>query len=170
MAATLTSPQVGMNITGNLSAGTFPTRTANPSHPITSTPNVGATAGSVNKLYQASFTIVNNATPTAIDLTSLTDIDGTTINLANVYAIEISNDSPNTGEDITHGGGTNGLYTVSPNVLPGGIAGGGALDPSGIIIKYGTIGKTVDATHKILTLATAAGTNVPGRITILGRQ
>jgi hypothetical protein len=108
MAATLTNPQIGMAISGLLTSGTFPVRSASPTHQNTSTPAVGNSAGQVNRLYQAAFTVASSGSPTSIDLTTLVDIDGTTINFVNIYSIEISNDSVTTGENMTLFGGTNG--------------------------------------------------------------
>jgi hypothetical protein len=164
MAATLTNPQIGMAISGILSSGTFPVRTASPAHTNTSTPTVGASAGQVNRLYQAAFTVASSGSPTSIDLTTLVDIDGTTINLASVYAIEVSNDSITPGEDMTLFGGTNGLVATGTLVLKAGT------DPGAICHKWGSAGVTVDGTHKIVQITIAAGTNVTGKITILGRQ
>jgi hypothetical protein len=163
MAATLTNPQIGMAISGLLTSGTFPVRSASPTHQNTSTPAVGNSAGQVNRLYQAAFTVASSGSPTSIDLTTLVDIDGTTINFVNIYSIEISNDSVTTGENMTLFGGTNGLVATSTLLLYGGV------DPGAMLHKFGSAGLTVDATHKIVTIAIAAGTNVTGKITILGR-
>jgi hypothetical protein len=145
MAATLTNPQIGMAISGILSSGTFPVRTASPAHTNTSTPTVGASAGQVNRLYQAAFTVASSGSPTSI-------------------AIEVSNDSITPGEDMTLFGGTNGLVATGTLVLKAGT------DPGAICHKWGSAGVTVDGTHKIVQITIAAGTNVTGKITILGRQ
>jgi hypothetical protein len=127
MAATLTNPQIGMAISGLLTSGTFPVRSASPTHQNTSTPAVGNSAGQVNRLYQAAFTVASSGSPTSIDLTTLVDIDGTTINFVNIYSIEISNDSVTTGENMTLFGGTNGLVATSTLPLYGGVDPGAML-------------------------------------------
>lgn len=162
--ATLTNPQLSGAVVATLtgSAGSSNT-TTNVNHASASTPVVGSGAGQVNKIYDSAFTIVDNATPTTIDLSNVADPQGNALSFSVVNAIKITNNSIVAGQDITPFGGTNGLLATSTvKVLAG-------TTPGSLTLDFGTTGVTVDGTHKIIQLALAAGAGVTGKITVLGR-
>jgi hypothetical protein len=160
MASTLTNPQISAAITVALAGGAAPAiSAANVQHAVAQTLTAGASAGQVNKVYSAARS-VSNGTPDSIDLTALTDPLGQALNFTKVSAILINNLSTTVGRDLTIGGGTNGLFTAAPNPVK---ANGGIwflADPTAQI--------TVDGTHKIITVAIAAGTD-SYNITVIGQ-
>ena len=161
MPSTLSSPQVSAAIVSTITGGASPApSTANVNHAAARTPTVGSGAGNVNKIYSAAFTVTNGA-PLSLDLTALTDPLGQANNFGTVYSILITNDSTTAGQDFTCFGGTNGLIATSTELC---YANGGAK-----LLDTGTTGITVDGTHKIITIAVAAGTAVPGKITVIGK-
>lgn len=164
MASTVTSPQAGCTLSaslkGSASATVKPSAGVSDSTPVTYA--VGNTAGQVNKVYTTTVT-VNTSGATLIDLTSgITDALGASIVFAKVSAIKITNKSTTTGENITVGGGTNGLFTALPFTLEAGTG-----TESFTLCKGAGI--TVDGTHKILQLAAASGSAVTVTVTIFGR-
>jgi hypothetical protein len=161
MATTVASPALAASVTANLTGGAPPAPSQSPvNHSYNPTLTVGAAAGQSNKVYSAPFT-VTTGTPLALDLTTLVDPLGGALNFSAVTSILITNDSTTAGQDFTIGGGTNGLFTAAPNIVA---ANGGAY-----FISNPTAQITVDGTHKILTIAVAAGTGVGGKVTIVGR-
>lgn len=163
MASTLTSPQISATIKGSLAGGAAPaTATSNPNHSPVEAPVVGSTSGQCNLIYSAPFA-VSNGSPLALDLTSLQDPLGAALNFSQAHAILIENDSTTAGQDMTIFGGSNGLLAASTAILYAGTA------PGFQLLNFGTTGVTVDSTHKIIQIAVAAGTNVAGKITVLGK-
>jgi hypothetical protein len=162
MSDTMNNPQVSAQINASLSGGAAPaTASSNIAHNVANALVVGASAGQVNKAYSSPFT-VSNGSPLVLDLnTGLTDPLGNALVFTKVAAILISNDSTTTGEDFTLGGGTNPLFTTAPNIVA---AKGGAY-----LIVNPVAQITVDSTHKTIQIAVAAGTNVPGKITVIGQ-
>lgn len=157
MASTLSnasiSSQISVDIVRGGLAGTVTHRNAQ-------TPAIGTVTNQVNLVFQNDF-IVATGTPLTFDLTSLVDPAGSAINFGHVTHLHIENLSAVAGEDLTVGGGTNGLFAADPKPIR---ANGGNVqhaDPNPGIL--------VDGTHKIVQLAAAAGTAVLGRITIMGR-
>lgn len=165
MAATLSQPQIGAGISASLSASSgAAANTANIQDSSTVTPTVGSSAGNVNKIYSAQLTIADSSTPQTLDLTSLTDPLGNAIVFGTIYAIKATIASDTTaGHDLLVGGAaSNSVLTLVDPVLAG-------TDPGCLLIKYGSAGKTVDATHKNLKIAIAAGLNVLVNVTIIGK-
>ncbi len=162
MASTLANPQISSAITVALSGGAAPAvASANVQHSVAQTLTVGASAGQVSKVYSASL-LVSTGTPASLDLTTgLFDPLGVALVFTKVSAIHINNLSTTVGQNLTIGGGTNGLFTASPNTCD---ANGGEW-----FIASPTAQITVDGTHKIITITAAAGTNVPYNITVIGQ-
>ena len=102
------------------------------------------------KIYFASYSVTTSTT--SIDLTSLTDAYGTVLSFSTVRHLAIVNNSGT--NDITAGGGTNGLVSTLP-VLKGFVPTTGE---NGTAINL-TTNITVDSTHKILALTGSAGTS-----------
>lgn len=160
MAATLSNPQISAAISVTLSGGAAPaTTSSNVSHASARTPTVGSATGNVNKVYSATFSVATG-TPVSLDLTTLTDPLGNALNFGTVYSILVTNDSVTAGQDLTIFGGTNGLIATSTELV---YANGGTK-----LLDTGTTGIATDGTHKIVTIAAAAGT-VAGKITIIGK-
>lgn len=163
MATTVTSPQFSATLSAGLNNGasTYPKVSTSFTHQANGSYDVGSSAGEVNKAYSVDVN-VNTSGATSIDLTTLTDAIGTSTAFGTVSAILITNKSTVNGQNITVGGGTNGLFAAWPVTLD-------ATDGLETLLIRKKLGITVDGTHKILTLAAAAGAAVPVRVTILGR-
>jgi hypothetical protein len=164
MSTTVSSPQISAAIHASLAGGAAPAiTTSNVIHDVTEAPTVGSATGNVNKVYSAPFTIAASGTPTSIDLSAATDPLGNALNFGTIHAIIVENLSVTPGEDITIGAGTNGVVASVPLIAYGGAV------PGWLAYNAGSTGLTVDATHKIITLTAAAGTNVAGKITVIGK-
>lgn len=161
MSDTMTNPQVSLQISASLTGGAAPaTASSAVAHTIANALTSGSGAGQVNKTYSSAFTVTSGS-PLVLDLTTgLVDPLGNALVFSEVSAILISNDSTTAGQDFTIGGGTNPLFASAPNIVA---ANGGAwmiLNPTAQI--------TVDSTHKTVQISVAAGTSVPGKITVIG--
>lgn len=163
MSTTLSNVSIAAAITAALAGGAAPaTVSGNVQHNCADTPTVGSSTGNVNKVYSAAFT-VDTGTPLSLDLTSLVDPLGQTNNFGTVHAILIENLSIVAGRDFTVFGGTNGLVATSTTLIYAGTK------PGFLLIDFGTTGIAVDGTHKIITIAVAAGTGIAGKITVVGK-
>lgn len=157
MASTLSNASISSQISVDIVRGGL---LGTVTHRNAQTPAIGTVTNQVNLVFQNDFTVATG-TPITFDLTSLTDPAGAAINFGHVTHFHVENFSTITGEDLTIGGGTNGLFAADPKPVR---ANGGNVqhaDPNPGIL--------VDGTHKIIQLAAAAGTAVLGRITIIGR-
>lgn len=94
-----------------------------------------------------------------LDATAIVEAGNTTVALAAVSHVMYRNTSATPGENVTIGGGATPLFPVDPTPVP----------PGGVWFRTFPDGLTVDATHKTIRLATAAGAAVPGVLTIWGR-
>lgn len=104
----------------------------------------------ITKLYFNTYTVGTSAT--TIDLTSLTDAYGQSISFGTVKALlVVNNDATN---NLTVGGGTNGLFSTLPFTLNGQTVSGSQQGSALSIITP----ITVDGTHKILSLTASAST------------
>lgn len=121
---------------------------------------IGTGTGQVCKDYAVEVTIASG-TPATIDFTALLDENFSALSFGTIEAIKISNKSVNAGEDVTVGGGTNGLFTALPFALKALARGDSTIEIATPI--------TVDSTHKILQLTAATGAAVKVRITFVGR-
>lgn len=130
---------------------------------VTITTNAGSITVKANKIYQASGTA--SATPTDIDLTATTNVDGTT-GFSYVRGIIIFNDATTDAYTLTTGAGTNPFKTYL-----GGTSPTLAIDPGGMFMlmkPLGTNGHAVtNSSNDILRLDPGAN-NVPYRIVIFG--
>lgn len=155
---TLSNVRVALQIAADLVTSLFRGAV---NHQVSQTFTIGSAAGNVQKIYSSDFVVVNSGTPTTFDLTSLLDPGAGAVTFAFVTHIIIENLSTTTAEIMTVMGGTNGLQATSTNPL----------QPNGgvWVMCNPNPGITVDGTHKIVNLAVASGTNVSGKITILGR-
>lgn len=119
----------------------------------------GFSGSECTKLYFATYTV--GTSPTSIDLTSLTDAFGNALSFATIRHLAIiNNDVTN---NLTVGGGSNGLFAALPFTLTGSTASSGN---KGSCLQL-TANITVDGTHKILTLTSSAST-ISVNVFILG--
>lgn len=158
---TITNPSIQGGITYNKTIPTVGASTASLQFPDSSSGSiaVGTSAGAANFGTTINFN-VTSGTPYTLDLTALTDTDGSSVTLASLSALKITNNSTTTGQDFTAGGGTNPIIaseSTDPIQANGGFH--NARYPAGI---------TVDSTHKLLQITVAAGTSVSGTVTLLG--
>lgn len=129
---------------------------------VTISSNAGTITVKGNRVYQASGSAAASAVN--IDLTAVTNIDGTT-GFSYVRALLIFNDATTTLYTLTTGAGSNPfapyLGGTSPTI---------AIDPGGAFVAIkalGTHGYTVDSTHKTLQLDPGSNT-VPYRVVVVG--
>ena len=161
MAAVLSNPAISCAITCNMSGGAAPApATAVINDATARQATVGSSAGNVNKIYSAVFT-VTNGTPLVFDVTSLTDALGNALNFGTVYAIKITNSSTTAGQDFTLYGGTNPILAASTELC---YANGGVK-----LLDTGTTGIAISGSVKTIQITVAAGTGVAGVITIIGK-
>lgn len=127
---------------------------------------VGSGAGSADKEYSAAF-VVTTGSPLVLDVTNLLDLLGGTINMLHVLAVKITNSSKTPGQDMTVGGGSNPLFAAFPITLK---ANAGASDVDFLGFHSPNPGIATSGSIKNIQISVAAGTSVPGNITILGRS
>lgn len=158
----LQNPKVTLAITGAIGDGASPpVVNASINHTVSLSLPVGTSAGDVNIEYYRPIA-VSVGTPLVLDLTNLTDPLGNSISMSVVTAILLSNESTTTGQDLTLGGGTHPLFAAMPVPAQAGGGAVGVLAPaSGFAVVSGT--------SNTLQVTAAAGSGVPGRLTILGR-
>lgn len=165
MSSTLSSPQVGMNVTANLasSAGAGATTTViNDSSAFA--PTVGSSAGNVNRVYTSAITVAASGTALSVDLTNLSDPQGNAISISTLNVLKLSNSSTTAGQDMLLSTTiANQLMVMTGAKIPAGVT------PGVLCLSLGTTGLAVDATHKILLIDIAAGTNVVGQLTLIGK-
>jgi hypothetical protein len=172
MSATLTNPQVGCSVQGDLasvSGANAGTNTVRDFAARTYTVGTGATQN-VNRLYTADLT-VDTGTANVLDVNALTDAAGAALNLAHVHTIKIQNLSGTAGQDLTIGGGTTPLSSNIAGVCYAGSV-AGASGNGGVFLIDNPVGgfPVSNGTADKLTINVAAGTAVPFRISILGRD
>lgn len=129
---------------------------------VTISSNAGTITVSGNKVYQASGTA--SATPTDIDLSAVTNVDGTT-GFSYVRAIIIFNDATTTAYTLSTGAGTNPFKPYLSGTSP--VL---AVNPGSFFAAFqplGTNGYTVDGSNKTVRLDPGAN-NVPYRIVVVG--
>lgn len=129
---------------------------------VTISSNSGTIAISANKIYQASGTA--SATPTDIDLTTVTNVDGTT-GFSYVRGVIIFNDATTTTYTLSTGAGTNPFKPYLSGTSP--VL---AIDPGGMFFvmkPLGTNGHTVDSSNKVLRLDPGSNA-VPYRVVVFG--
>lgn len=130
---------------------------------VSITSNAGTITIKGNKIYQASGTA--SATPTDIDLTTVTNVDGTT-GFSYIRAMFIFNDATTDAYTLTTGGGTNPFKTYLGGTTPT-----LAIDPGGVFIllkPLGTTGHAVTNSSNDIVRLDPGANNVPYRIVIVG--
>ena len=119
-------------------------------------------AGQVCRRYSATLTLTVG-TPTLVDLSALTDESGAAYGLASIEVLKVSNKSTTAGQDVTAGGGTNGVFAAYPHAIKATARGDSTLFVASPVV--------VDTTHKILQLTPAgvAGATFTVLLTVVGR-
>jgi hypothetical protein len=88
---------------------------------------------------------------------------GNALGMVHVTGVLVENDSTTAGQDFTVGGGTNPVLGTNQGTAQ---ANGGVFCIVNPSPGYSVVGGTSDT----LQISVAAGTNVAGKITILGRS
>jgi hypothetical protein len=105
------------------------------------------TSTDVTKCYFNSYNVTT--TPTAVDVTGLTDAYGQAISFGTVKHVQLVNNDA--AANLTAGGGTNALFAALPALV------GQAGNPNGSCVNL-TTNLTADGTHKNIQLVASAGT------------
>jgi hypothetical protein len=158
MSTTLSNPSISAGISATIESGLLSGTITH--RPAAQSPSVGTNAGNVNLIYSADFTVTSGS-PLSLDLSSIADAAGNVVTFGHITHFLAENRSTNTAEIMSLFGGTNGVFTADPKPLQ---ANGGLS-----FMANPNPGVTIDGTHKIVTVTVAAGTSVPGRLTIIGR-
>jgi hypothetical protein len=154
---------MSLSLKAQLTAGASPAVVASQvNHSPTFTIGAGNTAGNADRCYSAPFTITAG-TPLTVNLSTALDPMQTAIGMLHVSAILVENDSTTAGQDFTIGSGTHPLSATDSGTAQ---ANGGVYLMWNPNPGYAVTTGSADT----LTLTVANGTNVPGKITILGRS
>lgn len=163
MATTLSNPIVSVQLKCQLTAGAAPAVIASQ---VNHQPNVsigpGNTAGNVDRCFCEPFT-VTAGTPLTVNVASATDPMGNALGIVHVTSVLVENDSTTAGQDFTVGGGTHPVLGTDQGTAQ---ANGGVF----CVVNPSPGYSVVSGTSDTLQISVAAGTNVPGKITIFGRS
>jgi hypothetical protein len=163
MPTTLSNPSITLQIKATLTAGAVPAPIGSlVSHAPTFSLAAGNSAGNVDRCYSASFTITTG-TPLTINVASAFDPLGSALGMIHVTSVLVENDSATAGQDMTIGGGANPVLGTYLGIAQ---ANGGVDFSCNPNPGFTVAGGSADT----LTITVAAGTSVPGKITILGRS
>jgi hypothetical protein len=162
MSTTLSNPSATAQIKCQLTSGAAP---AVVTSQVNHQPNVsiGAanTAGNVNCCFSEPFT-VSSGTPLTINLVSALDPLGAALGAVHVTSVLVENDSTTAGQDFTVGTGTHAALGTDQGTAQ---ANGGVF----FVINPNPGYSVVSGTSDTLQISVAAGTNVPGKVTVLAR-
>jgi hypothetical protein len=163
MSTSLTNPLVALSVKASLASGSAPAPVGSlVNHAPNFSLGAGNTAGNIDRCYSASFAITTG-TPLTINVASALDPLGNALGIVHVSSVLVENDSTTAGQDFTIGSGTNPVLGSRVGIAQ---ANGGvdfSCNPSpGFLVTSGSA--------DTLTITVAAGTAVPGKITILGRS
>jgi hypothetical protein len=163
MSTALSNPQANVQLRCQLTTGVSPAVVMSQvSHQPNIALGVGNTAGNVDRCLSESFT-VSAGSPLTVNLTSAFDPLGNALGMVHVTSVLVENDSSTAGQDFTVGGGTHPVLGTDQGTAQ---ANGGALLVTNPNPGYSVVASTSDT----LQISVASGTNVPGKLTILGRS
>jgi hypothetical protein len=163
MSTTLSNPQANVQLRCQLTTGAAPAVVASQvNHQPSIALGAGNTAGSVDRCFSESFT-VSAGTPLTVNLSSATDPLGNAVGMVHVTSVLVENDSTTAGQDFTVGGGTHPVLGTDQGTAQ---ANGGEFLVTNPNPGYSVVSGTSDT----LQISVASGTNVPGKVTILGRS
>ncbi|MGD1275671.1 MAG: hypothetical protein ABR964_00435 [Tepidisphaeraceae bacterium] len=163
MATVLSNPSMSLSLKAQLTAGAAPAVAASQvNHSPTFTVGAGNTAGNVDRCYSAPIQVSAGA-PLTINVGTALDPLQNALGMLHVCAILVENDSTTAGQDMTIGGGTHPVSATDS---------GTAQANGGVWLMWNpNPGYAVSAgSADTITVTVAAGTNVAGKITILGRS
>lgn len=128
----------------------------------------GTASGQVDTLYAKSFTLAAS-TPTAIDLTTLTDPAGNAINFARVREFVVQNTTATAGYDVkVYATGTNGWSPVPPSTSPLTVRYGSVFRMSDKFSTGAGNGNIVTSTSKSVTFDPGSNGPITINVMILG--
>ena len=163
MSTTLSNPSVTAQIKCQLTAGAVPAVvTSQVNHQPNISIGAANTAGNVDRCFSEPFT-VTSGTPLTISLVTALDPLGTAVGAVHVTSVLVENDSTTAGQDFTVGGGTHPVLGSDQGTAQ---ANGGVF----FLINPNPGYSVVSGTSDTLQISVAAGTNVPGKVTILARS
>jgi hypothetical protein len=163
MATTLSNPQPSVQLKCQLAGGAAPAVvTSQVNHQPAAALGAGNAAGSVDGCYCESFT-VSAGTPLTVTLPSAADPLGNPLAMAHVTSVLVENGSTTAGQDFTVGGGTHPVLGSDQGTAQ---ANGGIF----FVINPNPGYALVAGTSDTLQISVASGTNVPGKLTVLGRS
>lgn len=163
MATTLSNPQPSVQLKCQLTSGAAPAVVSSQvNHQPTVTIGAGNSVGSVDGCFSESFT-VSAGTPLTITLPSATDPLGNALAMVHVTSVLVENDSTTAGQGFTVGGGTHPVLGTDQGTAQ---ANGGVF----FVINPNPGYSVVAGTSDTLQISVASGTNVPGKVTVLGRS
>jgi hypothetical protein len=122
----------------------------------------GNSAGNVDRCFCEPFT-VTAGTPLTVNVSSATDPMGNALGMLHVTSVLVENDSTTGGQDFTVGAGTHPVLGTDQGTAQ---ANGGVF----CVVNPNPGYAVVSGTSDTLQISVASGTNVPGKITILGRS
>lgn len=123
---------------------------------------IGTGDGQADVMIHRDIAVVNNATPFVVDLTTAQDVSGAVRPMVDFVGWKLENLSDTAGEDFTVGGGANPVIPADGEVVQ---AKGGRSEKF-----YPNLGRPVAGGSKNFQIAVAAGANVAGRLTLIGRS
>jgi hypothetical protein len=163
MSTTLSNPSITAQFKAQLTAGAVPAPvTSQVNHLPTVTLGPGNSPGNVDRCFSEPFT-VTAGTPLTINLSTALDPIGNALAMLHVTSILVENDSTTAGQNFTVGGGTNPALGTDQGTAQ---ANGGVF----CVVNPNPGYAVVSGASDTLQITVAAGTSVPGKITILGRS
>jgi hypothetical protein len=163
MSTILSNPLASLQLKCQLTAGAAP---AVVTSQVNQQPNIsvgaGNSAGNVDRCFCEPFTVTAGM-PLTINVSSAADPIGNALGMVHVTSILVENDSTTAGQDFTVGGGTHPVLGTDQGTAQ---ANGGIFCVFNPNPGYSVVSGTSDT----LQISVAAGTNVPGKITIFGRS
>jgi len=163
MSTVLSNPSAVLQFKCQLASGAAPAIvTSQVNHQPGTTLGAASSVGNVDRCYSGAFT-VSSGSPLTINLATALDPLQATLGMAHLSAVLVENDSATTGQDFTVGAGTHPVLGSDQGTAQ---ANGGAFcvfnpDP-GYTVTSGS--------SDTLQISVVAGTNVPGKLTLLGRS
>jgi hypothetical protein len=163
MPTTLSNPIASLQLKCQLNGGAVPALVSSQvNHQPNTALGAGNTGGSIDGCFSGPFT-VSAGTPLTISVTSINDALGNPITFVHVTSVLVENDSTTAGQNFTVGGGTHPVLGTDQGSAQ---ANGGAF----LVLNPNPGYSVVSGTSDTLQISVAAGTNVPGKLTILGRS
>jgi len=163
MATVLSNPIASVQLKCQITAGAAPAVVMSQvNHQPNFSLGAGNTAGNVDRCFCEAFT-VTAGTPLTINVATATDPMGNALGMVHVTSVLVENDSTTAGQDFTVGGGTHPVLGTDQGTAQ---ANGGVV----CIVNPNPGYAVVSGTSDTLQISVASGTNVAGKVTVLGRS